>query len=300
MEKNVIPENLDDWDLDVINNLIQHIDLESETLDFKREINDIPKHICGMSNTSGGFLILGIEEIKDNEKILEYRKKGFRIGKQDEISKGIANNCFSISPIPKYEIKHIEDESVFYTVLKISNEISKKPFFIEGKGQCYIRLDNTTRPAPRSVIFNLFGPSIEYRKNIQNLQSACILLKESLCHTINYLGSISIKDQTRPALIDLTLLRNSLLSSLEFISENELLGYKAKNHTQIGIVTVIDTVEQLNSQIYTYNTTENIEIKKDIKNMISNITHVLCGDIEQTQNILDKVIFKTRDTLSKT
>ena len=302
LELNTIPDNLQDWNLETIDNLIKFRDAESENLDFKEEIADLTKHISAFANTTGGFLILGISPIKDtlNKTISGYKKIGFKIGKEDEIGLEISNGCFSISPIPAYEIKHISDDSVFYSIIKIRNEISKKPFFIKNKAQCFIRIDNSSRPAPRSTIMNLFGTSIEYRKNIQNLQSACILLKESLSWTINYLEGISINDPTRPAPIDLTIFRNSLLSAMEFVTENDLLGYRNKTTIHTGVTTVIDTLEQLNAQLHVYNTTENIKVKEDVKTIILGHDRVLSHEIRQTPKLLDKIISKTSEFLSKT
>jgi len=301
MEKKEIPEKLQDWDLDIINHLIQFRDAESENLDFKEEINDLAKHISAFANTSGGFLVLGIAPIKDtiNKTISGYKKIGFKIGKEDEVGLEISNSCFSISPIPTYEIKHIPDNSVFYSVIKIRNEISKKAFIVKNKGQCFIRIDNSSRPAPRSTIMNLFGVSIEYRRNIQNLQSSCILLKESLSATINYLEGISIDDPTRPAPIDLTILRSSLLPTMSFVSENDLLGYITKTTIHQGITTVIDTLEQLNAQIHVYNTTENLSVKDDAQKIILGHDRVLAQDIRRIPKILDKIISKTEEFLSK-
>ena len=300
MEKDVIPENLQDWNLNTIDNLIQFRDAESENLDFKEELSDLTKHISAFANTSGGFLIFGIAPIKDSSSktISGYKKIGFKKGKEDEIGLEISNSCFSISPVPSYEIKHIADNDVFYSVIKIRNEISKKPFIVKNKGQCFIRLDSSSRPAPRSTIMNLFGASIEYRKNIQNLQSSCILLKESLVATIDYLKGISINDPTRPAPIDLTILRSSLLPTMGFISEHDLLGYRTETVRHHGITTVIDTLEQLNAQLYVYNTTENLAAKDDAQKIILGHDRVLAHDIRQVPTILDKIISKTQEFLS--
>lgn len=301
MEKKEIPEKLQDWDLDLINYLIQFRDAESEKLDFKEKINDLTKHIAAFANTTGGFVVLGIAPIKDsiNKTILGYEKIGFEIGKEDEIGLEISNACFLISPTPKYEIKHISDNPIFVSVIKIQNEISKKPFIIKNKGQCFIRIDCSSRPASRSTIMNLFGASIEYRKNIQNLQSSCILLKESLSHTINYLETINVDDQTRSAPIDLTILRSSLLPTIEFVSENDLLGHRTKTTIHRGITFVIDTLEQLNAQIHVYNTTENINLKNGIKDIIFGETRALALEIKEVPKNLDKIISKTNEFLSK-
>ena len=301
MSVDMIPENLNNWDLKTINQIIQYRDIESETLEFKEEINDLPRHICALANSSGGFLVFGIASKKDSltKKILGYKKIGFDKGKEDEIGLEIGNNVFLISPIPSYKIKHISDDSVFYSILKIKNEIFKKPFFVKNKGQCHVRIDNSSRPAPRSTIMNLFGASIEHRKNIENLRSSCILLKASLFNTINYLKGISTKDQTRPAPIDLTLLRNSILVTENFLSENDLFGFQTEKTRHEGITTILDTLEQFNVQIHVYNTTTNVEIKNEIKTILTAHDRVLSLDLMRVPKFLDKVISKVDEFLSK-
>ena len=77
MELSAIPEKLEDWKLEVLNELIKYPDIESETLDFKKEPSELQNHICAMANTNGGFLILGINEIRssDSRKIIGFEKK---------------------------------------------------------------------------------------------------------------------------------------------------------------------------------------------------------------------------------
>ena len=302
LELNTIPNNLEDWNLKIIDSLIKLRNAESEKLDFKERISDLAKHISAFANTRGGFLVLGIAPVKNNRDrtISGYKKIGFKIGKEDEIGLEISNSCFSISPIPVYEVKHICDNSVFYSIIKIRDEISKKPFFIKNKAQCFVRIDNSSRPAPRSTVMNLFGASIESRKNIQNLQSACILLKGSLPWTLNYLKSISINDPTRPAPIDLAIFRSSVLSAMEFVIENDLLGNRTETIIHQGVTTIIDTMEQLNAQIHIYNTTENVKVKEDGKKIILDGNRVLAQDIRQIPELLDKIISKTSKFLSKT
>ena len=130
-----IPIKLENWDIEIINEIIKYVDIESETLDFKKEPNKLFKHICAMANTSGGFLVLGINQIKsdDGKTILRFEKTGFHNGQEDAIRNEIGNGVFCIEPTPTVEIKNISDNEKFYSVIKIENEISKKPFFIKDK-----------------------------------------------------------------------------------------------------------------------------------------------------------------------
>ncbi len=60
-----IPPNVDDWDIKVIDSMLNIPNIESENIECKQEItNDLAKSICAMANTSGGFIIIGLEEKK--------------------------------------------------------------------------------------------------------------------------------------------------------------------------------------------------------------------------------------------
>lgn len=76
-----IPEKFNLWTIDDIDSLLNIPESESEKLDFKREVTDLTRHICAMANTSGGFIVLGIEESETGS----FKKIGFSNGDQDEI-----------------------------------------------------------------------------------------------------------------------------------------------------------------------------------------------------------------------
>jgi hypothetical protein len=53
LEVRSIPEKLDDWNLQVLENLIKIKDIEGESFDFKREIDSkhkLNEDICAMAN----------------------------------------------------------------------------------------------------------------------------------------------------------------------------------------------------------------------------------------------------------
>jgi len=66
------------------------------------------------------------------------------------------------------------------------------------------------------------------------------------------------------------------------------------------MTTVLNTLEQLNAQIQVYNTTSELKIKNEIRVMIIDTTsRVLAGDIQRIPKVLEKVIAKTDEFLSK-
>jgi predicted HTH transcriptional regulator len=109
----VIPKRLGDWTIGAINSLIKIRDIESETFDFKKDVSDdLENHICAMANLYGGYIVLGIEEIKsssDPHIIAEFKKVGFRAGKEDDIGKQISNSVYKIEPFPRTECLHIHE-----------------------------------------------------------------------------------------------------------------------------------------------------------------------------------------------
>ena len=301
MNQEDLPDSILEWDSKTIDRITSIPSIESETLEIKESLTDLTRHICAMANTSGGVIILGLKEERDSihKKTTGFTKIGFQNGKEDETGLAIGENVFSISPVPQYQIQHIPDGEFFYSVLKIKNKISKKPFFIKNKGQCYVRVDNSSKPAPRSTIMNLFGVSLEYRKNIEHLRSSCVILKESLAHTIQYFGRISTEDQTRPAPVDTSLFKNSIMSAETFLSENNLLGKITPNTQSYGVITVLDTLNQLNVQLNVYNTSLVIDVKNEIRRIIFGSNRVLAGDIRQIPKVLDQVISKADEFLKR-
>jgi predicted HTH transcriptional regulator len=59
-----IPNRLKDWNIQVIDNLLPILSIESETFDFKgHDFNkELYCDLCAMANTSGGYIVLGIDE----------------------------------------------------------------------------------------------------------------------------------------------------------------------------------------------------------------------------------------------
>lgn len=167
-----IPEKLEDWNIDTVNGLITVKDVEGEQFDFKKDIDSTDKlsnHICAMANTSGGYIVIGVgEEQTSSGLVLGFKKYGFKQGEQDKINQTISNNLFGVDPIPKIKIVNISEGNKFYPVIKIESEESKKPFFTKDRGQCYIRVGNTSQPASRSFILNLIQRHIVTREELHN------------------------------------------------------------------------------------------------------------------------------------
>jgi predicted HTH transcriptional regulator len=119
------PDKVEEWKLENINELIKLKDIEDIRFDFKsKDLNEgkgLASHICAMANTVGGFLVLGIEENKNNNgNIIEFQKNGFMAGKEDEVKRSISNYISQVEPLPKINTLKIDENSnTFYFVIKI-------------------------------------------------------------------------------------------------------------------------------------------------------------------------------------
>ena len=119
---------------------------EDKNIEFKREIpgnHEILKDIIGLSNTSGGKVIVGIE---DETNIV------YGIGDQnpfklsDSISNMISDAC-TPQIDPDITMRTLE----WKTVLEVDVVSDKfRPYYIASKGKetaAYIRINGTSRPA---------------------------------------------------------------------------------------------------------------------------------------------------------
>lgn len=266
-----IPEKLEEWEISTINELVKYSSIESERLDLKSEINDLQNHISAMANSSGGFLILGIKELKsENGKvILGYEKIGFKKGEEDLISKQIGNGIFEIEPTPSVKIRHIPDNNKFYSVIKVEKEISKKPFMIKNKGQFYIRIDSSTRPANRSTILNLFAISLEQKRTIEQLLAGINLVRESFLHAINDVRIVSPPSSMKIPPLDLSFFRNAVLNSSWFLTEKNLFGeHNNQGGYTHGINSLLHDLEFFNIYINSFNLSSDPKEREQLKQQL--------------------------------
>lgn len=299
-----LPEKLEDWSMDILNELVKLSDIESETFDFKSEPTDLHTHICAMANTNGGFLVLGINEIKssDGRKIISFERKGFDNGEQDGLRNKIGNSIFNVEPTPTIDLKHLVDGEKFYTVIEIKNEISKKPYFIKDKGQCYVRIENSTRPASRSTIVRLFSASLEQRSSIEKLRVASGLVKEALIYASQGIqaNTTLYLSKTKISSVDLTVLRNAVLSGEWFLTENDLLGkHTSQNQYTGGINAVFYNIELLNTYVKAYNQLMSGAEKEAVMSQLSESWGIGSLIVLNDIDILNRIIKTADEFLAK-
>lgn len=289
---NIIPKNLDDWNLDTINELIKLRDIESERFDFKgKKITDLSNHLCAFANTHGGHIVLGIDEIKNKEILIGFKKNGFDVGKEDEIKRDIRNYQVQIEPTPEFKTEIIPDNKKFYVVINIQNNEIKKPYFIKEKGVCYVRIGSTSTPASRDTILRLFSDTRKILEDLQNLKSSIIILKEAFSQTLGLFRAISSSPPNRVPKIDLTLLRSNVVKCESFLREKELLGMDNDEGYSEGITTILHTLDTLNSYIDGFSDSEHQGWKKILQDQIQQHTSfTLSHNLERVKPFLNKLI----------
>jgi len=282
-----IPKNVERWNFDTINSLSNITNLESDKIECKREMNDdLAKHICAMSNTSGGFIIIGLDQ-----KNHGFDKIGLSDTTEDKIMLHIGNAQVCIDPIPKISINCIEKEGKLYPIIQTHEESSKKPFFVRNTGVCHIRIGNSTRPAPRDTIMKLFS-SLDLKKEIKYLRASVLMVKDSLVDNIGYIGSISTKDVTCPSTIDVSFFKDAVMRNQSFLIENDLYGEITEHSRRIGVVTLLQTLDKLNMQIKAYSLSQDVDTKKKIKYLVTDERSSLKSDISEISGLIDELVSK--------
>jgi hypothetical protein len=271
----VIPEKPQDWDIDVIDNLIQILSIESETFDFKElrfneKKDELYKDICAMANTSGGYIVLGIGEKKAPDgKTIQFLKKGFEIGEEDKVNQSIANNVYKIEPTPSIEQVlpiYEKDGKTFYTPIKINSVNAHKPHFSKDLMQCYVRIGNSSRRAGRTAVLNLFSDYREKKISVEGLKIAANFAKESLISISTDLEEHTVTRIIPP--IDLQSLKSAVSSNEWLLSQKGLLGgHNGTNHKSqvLGAYYHLRELDILNRHLDIYNTQHSTTTKEQLK-----------------------------------
>ncbi len=302
MEIPNIPKKLDEWNLQNIEKLLPLPNIESEEFDFKSEISELDEHICAMANTSGGIIVLGIGEnkSKDGTFLLGFKKIGFAKGKEEQILGQISDNSYKVEPLPIVNVKHIheEDGEKFYTVIKITNKFSDKPYFVKTNNQCFVRLHNSKRTANRSIIHNLFSITLEQRKNFESLRSVCSSVKESYRHAVRDIHSVAPNSTMKIPVPDLSYLRITAITCEQFLKEKDLWGeHTAQNSYTHGINSLLHDLEFLNTYIRSYNDSHYPDERISLKNQLSSYSG---NSFENSMiEMFDKIIGEINEFLNK-
>lgn len=303
MELVTIPEKLEEFDIKLLDKMMDIPSIESETFDFKEEASDLHEDMCAMANAKGGFLVLGIGQVKgkDDKTLIGFKKTGFKKGDEDSIGNKINNFRFIVEPIPHVTLNHVyeEDGNRFYTIIKIESKISEKPYFIKNTDQCYVRLHSSSQRVGRTAILNLYSANVELQKNIENLRISSTILKESLLHSSSDISTLSWESTMKVTPIDLQLIKNSIISCESFLQENNLLGeHLSQTSFTAGFNSILHALEKLNTYLEAYNRENTSEGRRQLLGQFFS-WGIGSGTVGGVVEFLDKIIHLTNEFLSK-
>jgi hypothetical protein len=258
-----MPKSLGDWNITILNKMMSVPGLEKEDFDFKAPVTrarnpvpaDIDKDICAMSNTAGGTLVLGIDEDVDGSgNLLGYKKIGFDAGKEDEVSLAISNAVSNVEPFPKYELTIIPDGQKFYAVVIIESNDFHKPYFTKNKCQCFVRAGSASIPASRSTVLTLFSRNLARREVIDRLRTSTEYTRDAFIQVSRAIGQADHNTTAKLPPLDLTYMKNAILTSDWFLKENNLFGkLLPSSGSQSGIITTLHNLEEMNTLIQAFN-----------------------------------------------
>lgn len=242
--------------IDDINELTSKRYIESEIFDFKgTEFSGLYKDMCAMANNvAGGQLVLGVDQNKTG-----FTKNGFKQSTEDLVNQQIGSNLYKVEPTPKMDtaIIHESDGQTFYVVLQILGENINKPYFVRDIWQCYMRVGNSSRPASRAIVLNLLSNFLERRNNVQRLRVVTNFVKESFRSAIEKIEYINTKSIIKIPPIDLRILKDTLISTEWFLSENGLMGGHIGPHSEFrGVYARLSDLELLNLYIEEFNSAD--------------------------------------------
>lgn len=95
------PRILEDWNYNLIKELVNKDYFETEFFDFKADLQPAPKQekiVCAFANTIGGFLIFGVGDIKKTDRIIGINKKR-------DMSKEFYDKIKMIDPSVNFDFK---------------------------------------------------------------------------------------------------------------------------------------------------------------------------------------------------
>jgi hypothetical protein len=255
--------DLDKWDMTVLNNLVKYSRIERDNFDIKsRDIvfgkkgdkERLEHHICGMANTVTGILCLGVDNPKSPRA--EFTPNGFRRGTESDIEKSIRGFQVLVDPIPKVTPLVLTDEARnrFYMIVKVQGLETQRPYMIKDKGQIWVRIRDSTTPACRTTIANLFVNQLERRNSVRKLQVHCKILRSELIQTAEVIDRVDREYTGIIPPLDLQPFRDAVSSAEWFLNEQDLLGQvNTTGPTVGGLYTNLHEFNALNTTIDIFN-----------------------------------------------
>ncbi len=274
-----IPNNLAGWNIAVIDKLIELQFPESDTLDFKEDVSELEKDICGFANSYGGFIVLGISG-KDKAE----QKNPLANSREHDIIQQITGRSALVDPNTTITMQKVPEGSSFYMILKIENCPHSKPFNLKSTGGFYVRINGATYPASRSIILNLFTDNIGKHQRLTVLKNTVEILITELNLRKNQ-GSLQIHPTHQGSIseIDLSYIKSSIINTGDLIFGLDETGRVDGNSTYYGLLTAtLPKLEELNVNLRAFNNSEiNSEGRKLLSYQISEFGRGISGTITE-------------------
>lgn len=219
----MIPNKLDEWSFEIIQELVQKQANESDRHDFKKDLREaypenITKICCAFANTKGGFIVFGI---KDNDK--NWRIDGIENSKElaHDFGKKIKANPTIDYNLPK--IINIPQSDKVIAIFEIPLSTAR-PHLPDNSAQNRIFYKRTNQGNYYMTYDEIKFSFQDYQERREKIQ----LLYIELLSNIEYLDSMKMADDkknTNVSLLDLNsyVINNLLVELYSSISKEKKL-----------------------------------------------------------------------------
>ena len=224
----MIPNELDDWTYELIENLVESGVFESDRFDFKVGLPDrndprgkdrLEKSVCAFANTEGGFLIFGVKD----DRSLSCNDKIIGINPADDFPRKFGDKINNVNPHVYYDFKNpaieIPHTGNYVHVFKI-NQSPERPH-MTSKNMFYFRTNKGNEPMNYQQIKNSFLSEEQRRQKLRLLFIELLSNKEQ--STFMIISEDKITDDYTLIEFDSTILQALLVDIYPIIIREEEL-----------------------------------------------------------------------------
>ena len=163
------PDNLNDWSLEFVKELVDEEHEENAFLEYKLFLKDVDKtelerEFTAFANGKGGFILFGV---RDDHEIC-----GIDIPEDEELTQYIKELLTNTNPVVQFQvgdpIKLSEDTQKGILVVKV-DESNKKPVATRDSAY-YIRMGESKQPVDREHLMTLFVHRDKQQENRRILE----------------------------------------------------------------------------------------------------------------------------------
>ncbi len=165
---NRYPENLEDWNLEFLEELVEEEHEENAYLEYKSQLkidkDKLEKEFTAFANGNGGYIIFGI---KDNHKIT-----GIENPEDEELTQYIKEVLTNTDPLVKFQVSDpitLDEESNRAILVVKVEESNKKPVSTKNSSY-YIRIGESAQPISRDQLMTMFVHRERKQENLRILE----------------------------------------------------------------------------------------------------------------------------------